>query len=274
MYFVVNDMSLHTQPTVQVRVTRKPVVAILSTGNEIVDLHGDQKTPGESWGGIWDTNRPSLQTALEGLGYRVVDLGIAPDSVQDHVAKIQEGLDSADLILTTGGTSMGSGDLLKPVIEHNFRGSVHFGRVQMKPGKPTTFATIPNNKAAQSGRTPIFALPGNPASALVTFYLFVLPALRKLGGWNVDRCQLPRIRVRVRDTMRLDPRPEFHRVVLRTGDDGTIEAHSTGGQRSSRVASLSGANGLVALPAKTEQGPKEILPGSFAGAVMIGEVLG
>jgi gephyrin len=190
-------------------------VAILSTGNEIVDLHGAQKTSSESWGGVWDTNRPSLQAALEGLGYRVVDLGIVHDkfvliarvvsasltplfrSVQDHVAKIQEGLDTADLILTTGGTSMGPGDLLKPVIEHNLQGTIHFGRVKMKPGKPTAFATIPKMKGPQGGHTPIFALPGNPASALVTFYLFVLPALRRLGGWKPDSCQLPRIRVRV-----------------------------------------------------------------------------
>lgn len=78
----------------------------------------------------------------------------------------------------------------------------------------------------------------------------------------------------IQDRMHLDPRPEFHRVVLRPGDDGTIKAHTTGGQRSSRVASLSGANGLVALPAKTEQGPREVLPGTFADAVVIGEILG
>ena len=74
--------------------------------------------------------------------------------------------------------------------------------------------------------------------------------------------------------MRLDPRPEFHRVVLRAGRDGKIEAHSTGGQRSSRVASLSGANGLVALPARTELGPKEVLSGNFVDAVVIGVILG
>jgi len=92
---------------------------------------------------------------------------------------------------------------------------------------------------------------------------------------------IPRIAIRkthsrfqIQDTMRLDPRPEFHRVVLRAGDDGTIKAHSTGGQRSSRVASLSGANGLVALPPKTEQGPKEAQSGSFVDAVVIGEILG
>ena len=92
---------------------------------------------------------------------------------------------------------MGPADLAKPVIERNFKGTIHFGRVKMKPGKPTTFATIPNTKPVGDGQTPIFALPGNPASALVTFYLFVLPALRKLGGWAPDRCQLPRIRVQV-----------------------------------------------------------------------------
>ena len=73
--------------------------------------------------------------------------------------------------------------------------------------------------------------------------------------------------------MGLDPRPEFHRVILRTGDDGTIKAFSTGGQRSSRIASLSGANGLIALPAKTEKGPNEVQPGSFVDAIVIGEIL-
>lgn len=124
-------------------------------------------------------------------------LGSPLFSVQDHASKIQEGVETADLILTTGGTSMGPGDLLKPVIERNFEGTIHFGRVKMKPGKPTTFATIPNKDPSRGGNTPIFALPGNPASALVTFHLFVLPALRKLGGWNPDRCQLPQIRVQV-----------------------------------------------------------------------------
>ena len=92
---------------------------------------------------------------------------------------------------------MGPADLVKPVIERNFKGMIHFGRVKMKPGKPTTFATIPNMNPARGENTPIFALPGNPASALVTFYLFVLPALRRLGGWKLDMCQLPRIRAQV-----------------------------------------------------------------------------
>jgi gephyrin len=110
---------------------------------------------------------------------------------------------------------MGPTDLLKPIIERHFHGTIHFGRVSVKPGKPTTFATIPipaqmevqgkgkgrAREAPQDGQAvPVFALPGNPASALVTFYIFVLPALRKMGGWAVDRCQLPRVKVEVRVT--------------------------------------------------------------------------
>lgn len=93
---------------------------------------------------------------------------------------------------------MGPSDLLKPVIERQFEGTVHFGRVTIKPGKPTTFATIPNVKGqGEWTKKPLFALPGNPASALVTFYIFVVPALRKLGGWPLDLCQLPRVKVQV-----------------------------------------------------------------------------
>lgn len=95
---------------------------------------------------------------------------------------------------------MGPTDLLKPVIERHFSGTVHFGRVTIKPGKPTTFATIPT----PSGKKPMFALPGNPASALVTFYVFVVPALRKLGAWSKEECQLPRVRVQVRTAVRCD----------------------------------------------------------------------
>jgi gephyrin len=108
---------------------------------------------------------------------------------------------------------MGARDLLKPVLERQMGGTVHFGRVAVKPGKPTTFATVPfplssssTVAAAAEGESgnikvinkPVFALPGNPASALVTFYLFVVPALRRLGGWPEELAQLPRVPVIVR----------------------------------------------------------------------------
>lgn len=91
---------------------------------------------------------------------------------------------------------MGASDLLKPVIETRLGGTIHFGRVTIKPGKPTTFATISCGDEGLS--KPLFALPGNPASALVCFYIFVIPALRKLGGWPEEKCQLPRVQARVR----------------------------------------------------------------------------
>ncbi|KAG2073679.1 hypothetical protein BDR04DRAFT_1094696 [Suillus decipiens] len=254
----------------EVKVHRKPVVAILSTGNELLDLQSPNPLPNDGWGGIWDTNRPSLRAALEGMGYNVVDLGIVPDDINAHVKAIKQGLESADLLLTTGGTSMGAGDLLKPVIERQFGGTIHFGRVSIKPGKPTTFASIPTAQGEHE-RKFMFALPGNPASALVTFYIFVIPALRKLGGWPGERCHLPRVRVKLGDAMRLDPRVEFHRVIVKAGEEG-LRAMSTGGQRSSRVASLSGANGLIQLPRKREGGPDKLEAGSYADAVIIGEL--
>ncbi|KAG5338317.1 hypothetical protein C0989_007592 [Termitomyces sp. Mn162] len=251
----------------QVEVYRKPIVALLSTGNELIDLQNPVSHSGNDWGGIYDTNRPSLHAALEGMGYQVVDLGIVSDDVESHVAAIRRGLQSADILLTTGGTSMGPTDLLKPVIERHFNGTIHFGRVSMKPGKPTTFATIPYENSVK----PVFALPGNPASALVTFYLFIVPALRLLGGWRKSQVQLPRVRVTLQSEIYLDPRTEFHRVIVSQGPNGLV-ATSTGGQRSSRVASLSGANGLAIVPPKTESSPLKLEVGSEVETVIIGEI--
>ncbi|GLB34197.1 putative molybdenum cofactor biosynthesis protein [Lyophyllum shimeji] len=251
----------------EVEVYKKPVVALLSTGNEIIDLQSAKSHSGDEWGVIFDTNRPSLQAALEGMGYQVVDLGIVPDNVDAHVAAIKRGVETADILLTTGGTSMGPTDLLKPVIERHFNGTIHFGRVTIKPGKPTTFATIPFQNGVSK---PMFALPGNPASALVTFHVFVVPALRLLGGWPQTSIHLPRVRVELQSEMYLDPRTEFHRVIIRAAPDG-LKAFSTGNQRSSRVASLSGANGFVILPPKTADTVKLEI-GNHVDAVLIGEL--
>ncbi|KAI0650442.1 MoaB/Mog domain-containing protein [Trametes meyenii] len=253
-----------------VNVVRRPVVALLSTGNELLDVQSPNPLPSDGWGGIWDTNRPSLQAAIEGLGYQVIDLGIVPDNLEAHIAALRRGLESADLLLTTGGTSMGVGDLLKPVIERHLGGTIHFGRVKVKPGKPTTFATVPT-PGGRSERVPVFALPGNPASALVMFHVFVIPALRKLGGWPEDRCRLPSVRVQIQESMRLDSRPEYHRAIIKASITG-FKAYSTGGQRSSRVASLKGANGLIALPARGEKGPSRLEIGDFVEAIIIGEL--
>lgn len=130
-----------------------------------------------------------------------------------HEQALQSALQKADIVVTTGGSSMGTTDFLKPVIEQRLHGSIIFGRVMVKPGKPTIFAQIPCKGGFSK---PLFGLPGNPASALVTyvhfdvsflmlkchsFYLFVLPALRLLGGYPKQRCQLRRIKVQVSKTL-------------------------------------------------------------------------
>ena len=169
--------------------------------------------------------------------------------------RLRTALRSVDVIITSGGVSMGELDLLKPTLERSLGGTIHFGRVAMKPGKPTTFATVPykstsgdRGSAATTGL--VFSLPGNPASALVTANLFVLPALQKMSGkpppWG-----LPKMKVVLAEQIKCDKeRAEYHRASLRAGEDGRVWAYSTGGQRSSRVGSLKGAQGLLCLPRK------------------------
>ena len=192
-----------------VSVYRKPKIAILSTGNELVDPWSSARTT--DWGfSVFDSNRPGLAAAITGLGFEVVDLGIVSDSIESTLSALQRGLAQADVLLTTGGTSMGESDLLKPLLERDLHATIHFGRVAMKPGKPTTFATLKDKV--------VFALPGNPASALVTFYVFVLPCLRKLSGVARQGWSSSKVKVQVASEIRLDSRPEFHRVVVSAVD--------------------------------------------------------
>ncbi|KAA8900505.1 hypothetical protein FN846DRAFT_958841 [Sphaerosporella brunnea] len=250
----------------KVSVFRKPIVGVLSTGDEVVS----HMRPGDlKLGEIRDSNRPALLTALKSSGFPAVDLGIAADRPGALESTLKEALDSVDVIITTGGVSMGELDLLKPTIEQALEGTIHFGRVAMKPGKPTTFATV--------GDKQIFALPGNPASALVTFHLFVLPALRKAAGY--EPWELPRVRVVAEQDLPLDPRPEFHRVFVAMRHDGRLGATSTGGQRSSRIGSALAANAVVALPAKGQVGEKRervgVIPkGEMVEAILWGQVGG
>ncbi|BGP41519.1 hypothetical protein JCM10449v2_005508 [Rhodotorula kratochvilovae] len=260
-----------------VRAHRRPRVAVLSTGNELRDLQDTSAVGGNEaarFAGIVDSNRPTLLGVLQSLHFAVVDLGICGDSMADTKARLKKGAEEADVVITTGGTSMGVGDLLKPCIERELGGTVHFGRVAMKPGKPTTFATLPAHPMAPSrAPTLVFALPGNPASALVTFYLFVLPALRKLEGRREAEWELPRVPVVLTAPVPLDPRQEYHRVLVRpNAQTGALQAFSTGGQRSSRTVSLAGANGLLELPAASESEGREKREGEMVACMLIGEM--
>ncbi|PHZ11141.1 uncharacterized protein RHIMIDRAFT_239287 [Rhizopus microsporus ATCC 52813] len=244
-----------------VRVYRKPLVGVLSSGNEVLDhMPTDRLKPGQ----IRDTNRLSLLAAIRNAGFETMDLGIVSDKVQDIEECLDEALSKVDVIVTTGGVSMGEADLMKPILEQKLNATIHFGRVLMKPGKPATFATVPCGKKSKL----IFALPGNPVSATVTFYLFVLPALRKMAGWsNPDNVV---VSVELENDINLDTRPEFHRVHVRASMNGLV-AKSTGSQLSSRMLSMKEANGLLKLPMKSPE-QSRLQKGTKAQCMLIGQL--
>ena len=182
---------------------------------------------------------------------------------------LRDALRCVDVIITSGGVSMGELDLLKPTIERSLGGTIHFGRVSMKPGKPTTFATVPfkSNNGERQNKV-IFSLPGNPASAVVTFQLFVLPSLHHASG--VEPAGLARAKVVLEQDIKLDEkRDEYHRVLVSLREDGSLCATSTGMQRSSRIGSFKGANALLCLPARKGMLNK----GEKVDALLMGKLL-
>ncbi|OAE30164.1 hypothetical protein AXG93_4295s1190 [Marchantia polymorpha subsp. ruderalis] len=241
---------LATMGFTTVKVYRRPKVAVLSTGDELVDpVQGAKLGRGQ----IRDSNRAMLMAALVQHGCEVVDLGISHDEENELGQKINGAVNAdADMLITSGGVSMGDKDYVKPHLER--RGRVYFGKVLMKPGKPVTFATIDVPSQQSSSKRPmlVFGLPGNPVSSLVCFYLFALPAIRQMSGWSDPR--LRRVLSRTTRPMRLDrERPEFHRVTIHWElDDGSghpgFVAQSTGHQISSRLLSMRSANALLELP--------------------------
>lgn len=258
--------------TDSIKVYRKPIVGVLSTGDEVVDTLNGEKHLLE-YGEIYDSNRPMLLETIRSWGFEAVDLGIARDVDAELSTTIQKALNQVDLLITTGGVSMGELDLLKPtLVSDAIGGTIHFGRVAMKPGKPTTFVTVPakddGRNANNYGDKVVFALPGNPASASVTFHLFVLPALRKMAGQTPQ--SLPRVRVFLDQVVSLDPRPEYHRVhIAQDPTTGALVATSTGGQRSSRVGSIQGANGLLVLPSSHDAKRNRMEKGDILDAILI-----
>ena len=234
-----------------VNVFRAPTVGVLSTGDELV-----APSAAVSGGKVRDSNRFMLLGAVSEAGGVPVDLGIQADQPQGIEDTIRTALASVDVLITSGGVSMGSLDLVKPLLEKI--GKVHFGRLNMKPGKPTTFATV-NIHGVQKL---VFALPGNPVSSYVTFKLLAHPCILRLRGLPVTQCHHPRVHSRLAETLKLDPvRPEYHRAVLEWregngGGSGEFLAHSTGVQRSSRLLSVHAASALLCLPASSGTMPK------------------
>jgi len=225
----------------QVRVYRRPRVAILSTGNELADL-GTQPGPAQ----IPNTNTYSLMAQVIEAGGEPVNLGVAPDQLDAITERVYWGLASADALVTSAGVSVGELDLVREALEQS-GAELHLWQVSMRPGKPITFGT--------RGDRPVFGLPGNPVSAMVTFELFVRPALRRLGGADViDR---PRLRA-----LALEPianpgsRRGYLRVTLTAGAHG-YGACLTGDQGSAILRSMVLADGLAVVAPDTTIGAGE-----------------
>eukprot|EP00548_Thalassiothrix_antarctica_P015392 CAMPEP_0194176860 /NCGR_PEP_ID=MMETSP0154-20130528/10722_1 /TAXON_ID=1049557 /ORGANISM="Thalassiothrix antarctica, Strain L6-D1" /LENGTH=651 /DNA_ID=CAMNT_0038891213 /DNA_START=71 /DNA_END=2023 /DNA_ORIENTATION=- len=254
-------------------VKRPIVVGVLSTGNELI--LGSKENASQP-GKIPDVNRPILLSMLSLFGLcETVDLGMERDDDVNAMARsIDAALEKCDVIITTGGISMGESDILERVLVGQCGGTLHFGRMHMKPGKPTTFVTIPKGDSVRL----IFAMPGNPVSGIVCTQLLVKPCLNVLfNGIDESVAALqsdvesrlydivenaiihPEIEGTLSHDIKLDTvRPEYHRVTIETLSDGTHEVSTTGVQRSSRLISLRDSMGLLVLPVGNPSKPNAL----------------
>jgi molybdopterin molybdotransferase len=215
---------------VQVLVHRRPRVALLSTGDEVVEP-GQPRRPGQ----IYDANRFTLRASVERAGGEVLDLGIVPDTREALRARLREAAGAADFVVTSGGVSVGVYDFVKDVLDEV--GAIDFWQVRMQPGRPLAFGRI--------GAALFFGLPGNPVASALAFLLFVRPALfRRAGrrrvfpeGW-VARALEPMRKKR--------GRAEFKRGVVRFAD-GAWQVRTTGPQGSGILSSLAAGNCLIVL---------------------------
>lgn len=225
----------------RVRVARRPAVAILVTGDELVP---PAATPGP--GQIRDINGTALAAAVREDG----GLPLAPVHVADDLEAgrraLAEALAAADLVLISGGSSVGERDLTAELAAGLPEPGVILHGVALKPGKPTLFA--------MAGRTPVFGLPGNPVSALVVYRLFVRPVLRRLMGMEEPAGPGPRLRARLEGELRRPQgREEFVPVSLRrSGDEWTARPQP---RKSGLITALTGADGFVHIPLTVEALP-------------------
>jgi molybdopterin molybdotransferase len=223
-----------------IRCVRQPKVLVLTTGDEL-------REPGESLapGQITNTNRYTLMAAVEEAGGIVVDAGVARDQRQDLEARLERARD-ADLVVTTGGVSMGAYDLVRELMEKER--TVDFWQVALRPGKPLLFGQILG--------TPLVGLPGNPVSTLVCFELFVRPAILKLQG-RTD-FHRPRITAISEDHLTNPPHLEQYFRGIARRDGGGVMVRLTGDQGSHVLRSMADANCLIVVP----RGVTEVAAGS------------
>ena len=216
----------------EVRVSRRLRVAFFSTGDELRSL-GETLDAGQ----IYDSNRYTLHAMLSRLGVDIIDMGIVPDRREAIAEALELAARDADVVVTTGGVSVGEADYIKELLAQ--LGQVDFWKIAIKPGRPLAYGKIE--------QAVFFGLPGNPVSAMVTFYQFLQPALRRLMGENIGEprtLQLP-----TRSRLRKRPgRMEFQRGILVADGNGGWEVQSTGDQGSHILSSMSQADCFIILP--------------------------
>jgi molybdopterin molybdotransferase len=228
----------------EVEVYRKLRVAFFSTGDELVSIG---TTPQE--GQIYDSNRYTIYAMLERLGCEILDMGVVRDDPKLLESAFHEAADAADVVITSGGVSVGEADFVKELL--NQLGEVVFWKIAMKPGRPLAYGRI---RGAH-----FFGLPGNPVSVMVTFYQFVRDALLKLAGHDPVE-PLPSFKVPCRSALKKAPgRTEFQRGILTRDAEGTWSVRVTGEQGSGILRSMSEANCFIILP--TAQG--NVAPGAL-----------
>jgi molybdopterin molybdotransferase len=213
-----------------VRVYRRPRAGVLATGDELLEI-GSPPAPGK----IINSNSYSIAAQVMESGGDPVMLGIAEDEVERTRDRIREGI-RGDLLITTGGVSVGDRDCVKEAIV-SLGGEIKLWKVHMKPGKPVAFAILEGK--------PVFALPGNPAAAMISFEVFVRPALLKMTGHT--RIFRPTVTAALAEPIaNKGDRPHLIRVRVEARQDGYV-ASATGNQSSARLSSLTAANGFMKI---------------------------
>jgi molybdopterin molybdotransferase len=217
----------------EVSVYRKLRVAFFSTGDELVSF-GRELAPGQ----LYDSNRYSIHALLARIGAEPLDLGLVPDDPTAIERTFREASRIADVVVTSGGVSVGEADFVKQIL--NQLGEVLFWKIAMKPGRPLAYGKL--------GDAHFFGLPGNPVSAMVTFYQFVREALCILMGMT-DPPAIPTFKAICTTAIKKAPgRTEFQRGILSLSPEGRWTVRVTGDQSSSILSSMSQANCFIVLP--------------------------
>lgn len=214
-------------------VHRRPRVGVLSTGDELV-VGSAPLAPGQ----IRDSNRTTLLALVQEAGCEPIDLGLVRDDEAAVAEALHDGAARCDTLLTSGGVSMGDFDYVKAVLQRE--GRLNWMQVAIRPAKPLAFGVL--------GGTPVFGLPGNPVSSMVSFELFARPALLRLMGRR--QTERPRVWAIAGEPLlrRPDGKVHFVRVSVRQDADGAWRATSAGGQGSHQLAAMAAADGLAIVP--------------------------